>query len=124
MGAGVLPSGCDAGTGRAEPTPVVAASPAPPGVKALPWPGFAELLAAAGEREEALKEFERRIAHALELEQTGGNAPARRTGRDPRIADLKARAEARRAAGDAAGAAADLAEARAIEQGPPVAPDP
>lgn len=102
----------------------LAVMPASPGSKPLPWPGFAELLAAAGEHDEALEEFERRIAHAVELEQTGANAPARQMGRDQRLEDLRARAELRRAAGDATGAEADLAEVRKIEQGPPVPPDP
>lgn len=102
----------------------IALMPSSPGSKPLPWPGFAELLAAAGEHDEALEEFERRIAYAVELEQTGANAPARQMGRDQHLADLRARAEVRRTAGDTAGADADLAEARKIEQGPPVPPDP
>lgn len=95
-----------------------------PGSRQLPWPGYAELLVAAGERDEALAEYERRIAYAVELERTGANAPARQEGRDQTLKDLRARADLRRAVGDAAGAEADLAEARRIEAGPPVPPDP
>ena len=102
----------------------LAVQPAPPpGSKRTSAPGFAELLAEAGARDEALAEYAVRIAAALELEQTGANAPARQMGRDQRLADLRARADLHRRMGNAAAAEADLAEVRALEQGPPVPPD-
>lgn len=95
----------------------------PPADARTVYPGHAELLAAAGEHAAAIEEYGRRIAYATWLEETGGNQPARQDGRDKRVADLKGRAGVRRAIGDASGAEADLAEARRIESGPPVAPD-
>lgn len=102
----------------------LAIQPKPRGGSLLPTPGYAELLTAAGEHDEAIAEYGRRIAHANELEATGANFLARDDGRSKRLADLTARAAVRRAAGDASGADADLAEVRAIRSGPPVVPDP
>lgn len=87
------------------------------------FPGYAELLAAAGERAAAIEEYGRRVDYAVWLEETGGNQPARQMGRDQRLAALRGRAAVRRAIGDASGAEADLAEAKTIEAGPPVTPD-
>ena len=82
----------------------IASHPAPqPGSPPQTWPGYAELLAAAGEHAEAIAEYERRIEEAIVLEQTGANDLARQKGRDTRLADLRARAELRRLTGDLRG---------------------